>query len=97
MRENRGVTLWSGRAEGELDPAVWELLRVDDVELLPYDSTARPEHAARLYGAGLLTSDELSEVEERLSAIAHEPEAVLQADEDVHSAIEPVLRPGGPK
>ena len=97
MRQNRRMTLWSGRAEGELDPAVWELLRVDDVELLPYDCTATAEHAARLYGAGLLTSDELSEVEERLSAIAHEPEAVLQADEDVHSAIERLLGPVGRK
>src|SRR6188472_2379170 len=91
------MTLWSGRAEGELDPAVWELLRVDDLELLPYDCAATAEHAARLHGAGLLTSDELSEVEERLSAIAHEPEAVLQADEDVHSAIERLLGPVGRK
>jgi len=91
------MTLWSGRAEGELDPAVWEFLRADDLELLPYDCTATAEHAARLHGAGLLTSDELSEVEERLSAIAHEPEAVLRSDEDVHSAIERLLGPVGKK
>src|SRR6188768_2459841 len=91
------MTLWSGRAEGELDPAVWEFLRADDLELLPYDCTATAEHAARLHGAGLLTSDELSEVEERLSAIAHEPEAVLESDEDVHSAIERLLGPVGKK
>ena len=97
MRQNRVMTLWSGRAEGELDPAVWEFLRVDDLELLPYDCAATAEHAARLHGAGLLTSDELSEVEERLSAIAHDPDAVLQADEDVHSAIERLLGPVGRK
>jgi argininosuccinate lyase len=91
------VTLWSGRAEGELDPAVWELLRVDDLELLPYDCTATAEHAARLHGAGLLTADELNEVEERLAAIAHEPDAVLSSDEDVHSAIERLLGPVGKK
>ena len=91
------MTLWSGRAEGELDPAVWEFLRADDLELLPYDCTATAEHAARLHGAGLLTSDELNEVEERLSAIAHEPEAVLRSDEDVHSAIERLLGPVGKK
>ncbi|HET8811456.1 MAG TPA: argininosuccinate lyase [Gaiella sp.] len=91
------MTLWSGRAEGELDPAVWELLRVDDLELLPYDCAATAEHAARLHGAGLLTADELSEVEERLSAIAHEPDAILSSDEDVHSAIERLLGPVGKK
>jgi argininosuccinate lyase len=97
MRQNRGMTLWSGRAEGELDPAVWELLRADDLELLPYDCTATAEHAARLHGAGLLSADELNEVEERLSAIAHEPAAVLSSDEDVHSAIERLLGPVGKK
>jgi len=97
MRHNRRVTLWSGRAEGELDPAVWELLRVDDLELLPYDCTATAEHATRLHGAGLLTADELNEVEERLSAIAHEPDAILSSDEDVHSAIERLLGPVGKK
>src|SRR6185436_1166883 len=91
------MTLWSGRAEGELDPAVWEFLRADDLELLPYDCTATAEHPARLHGAGLLTADELSEVEERLSAIAHEPDAILSSDEDVHSAIERLLGPVGKK
>jgi argininosuccinate lyase len=97
IRKNRGVTLWSGRAEGELDPAVWELLRADDLELLPYDCTATAEHAARLHGAGLLTAAELAEVEERLAAIAHEPDAVLESDEDVHSAIERLLGEVGRK
>ena len=85
------MTLWSGRAEGELDPAVWELLRADDLELLPYDCAASAEHAGRLHGAGLLTADELNEVEERLAAIAHDPAAVVESDEDVHSAIERLL------
>jgi len=91
------VTLWSGRAEGELDPAVWELLRADDLELLPYDCAATAEHASRLHGAGLLDADELNEVEERLAAIAHEPGAVLETDEDVHSAIERLLGAVGRK
>jgi argininosuccinate lyase len=85
------MTLWSGRADVELDRAVWDFLRADDLELLPYDCAATAEHAGRLHGAGLLTSDELSEVEERLAAIAHEPGAVLETDEDVHSAIERLL------
>jgi argininosuccinate lyase len=82
---------------GSLDPAVWELLRANDAELLAYDCAATAEHAGRLHGAGLLTSDELSEVEERLAAIAHDPEAILAQDEDVHSAIERLLGDAGRK
>ena len=57
------MTLWSGRVGGSLDPAVWELLRANDAELLPYDCAATAEHAGRLHGAGLLTADELNDVE----------------------------------
>jgi argininosuccinate lyase len=85
------MTLWSGRVGGSLDPAVWELLRANDAELLPYDCEATAEHAARLHGAGLLDASELAEVEERLAEIAQDPAAVLDADEDVHSAIERLL------
>jgi argininosuccinate lyase len=91
------VTLWSGRVGGSLDPAVWELLRANDAELLPYDCRATAEHAGRLYGAGLLTADELNDVEERLSAIAHDPSGIVEEDEDVHSAIERLLGPVGRK
>jgi argininosuccinate lyase len=91
------VTLWSGRVGAALDPAVWELLRANDAELLPYDCEATAEHAGRLHGAGLLDADELSEAEERLAAIAHDPSLVLESDEDVHSAIERLLGPVGRK
>jgi argininosuccinate lyase len=92
------MTLWSGRVGGSLDPAVWELLRANDAELLPYDCAATAEHASRLNGAGLLTDAELGDVEERLAAIAQDPSAVLEAaDEDVHSAIERLLGPAGRK
>jgi argininosuccinate lyase len=91
------VTLWSGRVGDALDPAVWDLLRANDAELLPYDCVATAEHAGRLYGAGLLDADELAEVEERLAAIAHDPSAIVDADEDVHSAIERLLGPVGRK
>ncbi len=91
------MTLWSGRVGGALDPAVWELLRANDAELLPYDCAATAEHAARLHGAGLLDTDELADVEERLAAIAHDPAAVAEGDEDVHSAIERLLGPVGRK
>jgi transcriptional regulator of arginine metabolism len=36
----------------------------------PYDCEASLQHARRLHGAGLLSDDELAEVEERLAAIA---------------------------
>src|SRR6188768_604121 len=91
------MTLWSGRVGGSLDPAVWELLRANDAELLVYDCAATAEHAARLHGAGLLDTDELADVEERLSGIAHDPSGVLAEDEDVHSAIERLLGEVGRK
>ena len=76
---------------------MWELLRANDAELLVYDCAATAEHAARLHGAGLLDTDELADVEERLSGIAHDPSGVLAEDEDVHSAIERLLGPVGRK
>jgi len=91
------MTLWSGRVGTSLDPAVWELLRANDAELLPYDCEATAEHAGRLHGAGLLEQEELVEVEGRLAEIALDPSAILEADEDVHSAIERLLGPLGQK
>jgi len=91
------MSLWAGRVEGRLDPAVWEFLRVDDAELLPYDCEATAEHAQRLQAAGLLTEDELAEVEGRLAEIASEPGAYLESDEDVHTSIERQLGEVGRK
>ncbi len=91
------MTLWSGRVEGSLDPAVWEFLRVDDSELLPYDCEASAEHARRLEGAGLLTAGELSLIEDRLAEIALDPSGYLAEDEDVHSSIERQLGELGKK
>jgi argininosuccinate lyase len=87
------MTLWGGRVEGGLAPAVWEFLRADDEELLPYDLRASAEHARRLHAAGLLTAAELEAIEAGLAAItASGPE-----DEDVHSAIERQLGEVGRK
>jgi argininosuccinate lyase len=82
------VTTWNARVEGRLDPEVWEFLRADDAALLPYDCEATLEHARRLAEAGILTAEELDDVEGRLAEIAQEPEGYLDSDEDVHSAIE---------
>ncbi|MFN2628183.1 MAG: argininosuccinate lyase [Gaiellaceae bacterium] len=76
--------LWAGRVGAQLAPEVWNFLRVEDAELLPYDLRATALHARRLAAAGILTDEELAEAQTLLAAIA----AVDRADEDVHSAIE---------
>jgi argininosuccinate lyase len=92
------VSLWEGRVEGPLDPAVWEFLRADDGELLPYDCEATALHARRLAQAGILTRAELEEAEDRLAVLAQDSAAVLrEQDEDVHSAIERLLGDVGRK
>ncbi|MBW3593060.1 MAG: argininosuccinate lyase [Actinobacteria bacterium] len=92
------MTLWSGRVERQLAPEAWAFLRADDDELLPYDCRASLEHARRLAEAGILTRDELAELEAALTRIAAEgPAAIDDADEDVHSALERLLGPLGRK
>ena len=63
------MTLWSGRVGGRLAPEVWEFLRAEDAELLPYDCRATALHARRLPAAGILTDAEAAEVEGRLAGI----------------------------
>lgn len=84
------MALWSDRVEKKLAPEVAEFLRAPDRELLPYDCAASKQHAARLREAGLLTGEELAQIEEALDRIAREG-GVTDADEDVHSAIERLL------
>ena len=90
------MTLWAGRVGGELHPAVWEFLRVDDAELLPYDCEATALHAERLAAAGILSAEELDDVRLALRSIAADG-VVEETDEDVHSAIERLLGPLGRK
>jgi argininosuccinate lyase len=89
------VTLWAGRVGVGLAPEVWAFLRAHDAELLPYDVEGTLIHARRLREAGLLTADELREVEERLGSIGVDD--LEQSDEDVHSAIERLLGDVGRK
>lgn len=84
------MALWSDRVEKKLASEVADFLRAPDRELLPYDCAASKQHAERLHGAGLLTTEELTQVEEALDQIAREG-GVSGADEDVHSAIERLL------
>ena len=89
------MTLWSGRVRERLAPEVWEFLKADDAELLPYDIEATRVHAGRLHAAGILDDSELAKAHAVLDAIA--PGDLLATDEDVHSAIERLLGPVGRK
>jgi argininosuccinate lyase len=91
------MTLWAARTRVTLDPVVDAFLRADDDELLPYDCTATAAHAQRLHAAGILTDEELADVESRLATIADEGAPFLGDYEDVHSAIEGMLGPIGRK
>jgi len=91
------MTLWSGRTGGaRLDPAVAEFLRGDDAELLPYDCEGTLLHARRLHAGGLLSEEELAQVESGLARI-RDGAAELPAAEDVHTAIEQALGAVGRK
>ena len=90
------MTLWAARVGADLHPAVWEFLRADDAELLPYDCEATLVHAERLAVAGILTEEELEEARLGLRSIAAGG-VVEESDEDVHSAIERLLGPLGRK
>jgi len=87
------VTLWSGRVGAELAPEVWEFLKADDNELLPYDVQATLLHAERLHVAGILDDAELAEVRDTLDRL----DPVDPAAEDVHSYIEAELGEVGRK
>ena len=87
------MTLWSGRVAGELAPEVWDFLRADDAELLPYDIAGTLLHAERLHAAGILDDAELAEVRETLANVGE----VDPAAEDVHSFLEAELGEVGRK
>jgi argininosuccinate lyase len=86
------VTLWSARVGTRLAPEVWEFLRAEDAELLPYDVEATRVHARRLHGAGLLSDVELNEAFRLLDDVEWEP-----GTEDVHTLIEQQLGEVGRK
>ena len=55
------MTLWSARVDADVAQVVWDFLRADDAELLPYDCLATRIHARRLHEAGLLSDAELAD------------------------------------
>jgi argininosuccinate lyase len=76
--------------------AVWDFLRADDAELLPYDCLATRVHARRLAEGGFLSAEELADVETALDWIAVDGQTEPD-DEDVHATIERLLGPVGRK
>ena len=89
------MTLWSGRVATGLAPEVWDFVKTEDAELLPYDVRGTLLHAERLHAAGILDAAELADARERLGEIG--AEELEPSDEDVHSAIERLLGPVGRK
>jgi argininosuccinate lyase len=87
------MTLWSGRVGAELAPEVWEFLKANDAELLPYDVQGTLLHAERLHAAGILDDAELRDVRETLARL----DTIDPAAEDVHSFIEAELGEVGRK
>ena len=77
------MTLWAGRVGSGVAPEVEALLRSDDAELFYYDVEGTRMHARRLCEAGILSGEELREVERALDGLSWEP-----GDEDVHTLIE---------
>jgi argininosuccinate lyase len=87
------VTLWSGRVGTDLAPEVWDFLKANDAELLPYDVQGTLLHAERLHAARILDDAELTEVRETLARL----DTVDAQAEDVHSFIEAELGEVGRK
>jgi len=87
------VTLWSGRVGTGLAPQVWDFLKANDAELLPYDVQGTLLHAERLHAAGILDGGELAEMRETLARL----DTVDPRAEDVHSFIEAELGEVGRK
>ena len=92
------MTLWAARVESGLAPEVWEFLRAEDAELLPYDCEATLLHARRLEAAGLISAEELADAESTLAHVREQGAGLLATeDEDVHSGLERLLGTVGRK
>jgi len=92
------VKMWSGRFQQPLDPVFerWQRSFMFDRCLLPYELEASRAHARALEHAGLLSSEELTEVVSGLEQIGEKAQldATFLADdeaEDVHHFVEKQL------
>ncbi|SEO94040.1 argininosuccinate lyase [Trujillonella endophytica] len=86
--------LWGGRFGGGPSPAMAALSKSTDVDwrLAPYDLAGSRAHARVLNRAGLLSDDELARMIGALTELSAEVAAgtfaPIEADEDVHEALE---------
>src|SRR6202789_3891110 len=92
------MKMWSGRFRQPLDPAFekWQRSCPYDQRLLPFELAASRAHANALERAGVLSSEELSEILKALAEIGRRAESSPQflndpEAEDVHHFIEKQL------
>jgi len=90
--------MWSGRFRQPLDPEFekWQRSFPYDQRLLPFELAASRAHASALEHAGVLSSEELSEIVKALGEIAHRAESSPEflndpEAEDVHHFVEKQL------
>jgi argininosuccinate lyase len=99
MSNNQQPTtkMWSGRFREPLNPTFesWQRSFPFDWRLVPYEVEASIAHARAIQAAGILTSEELLQMEEGLRAVAkhqaEQGEAIVTATphaEDVHHYVE---------
>ena len=95
-------SLWGGRFEGRLAPAMQALSRSThfDVALVGQDCRVLAAHANALATAGILTADEAVAIRDALRGIAADIGSgafpVRDDDEDVHSTVERALAERAP-
>ena len=92
------MKMWSGRFRQPLDPEFekWQRSFPYDQRLLPFELAASRAHAKALEHAGVLSSEELSEILKALAEIGRRAESSLEflndpEAEDVHHLVEKQL------
>jgi argininosuccinate lyase len=94
---SKGHKLWGGRFKGARTAPQFDALNNSigvDVRLWPFDIELSKAWAMALYGAGVLTIAECSEIERGLDSVARRLESAVQpiaSDEDVHTFIDRLL------
>ena len=96
-QENSAPRLWGGRFAVGPSDALTALSRSVqyDWRLAPYDLMQTKAHAVVLQRAGVLTSDDTKAILDEIAKLSYEVTAgsvqPIEADEDVHSALERIL------